>query len=240
MYTFHMAVQTDERLFTPAEVADRLGVSVNRVQAMVRNGQLQSVPVNSRIRLIPLRSMLHARTYIGHSGRPYAERTSIAALYVLSGAPVNWLTRQQNYRMKQQLAKTDVDTLIRNLRNRGTVREYQASDKIVATVRNSMQESASSPDIRQQLQLMATNTAEGYITPEDLENIAHQYRLNSDLKPIKIRFHVSRYINQQDETLPAAFAAIDLAESTDIRERIAGRNALAELLSTYQKEINHE
>ncbi|MBW3079671.1 helix-turn-helix domain-containing protein [Bifidobacterium simiiventris] len=240
MYTFYMAVQTDERLFTPAEVADRLGVSVNRVQAMVRAGQLQSVPVNSRIRLIPLRSMLHARAYIGHSGRPYAERTSIAVLYTLSGSHINWLTKQQNYRMRRQLAGTDVDTLIRNLRNRGIVREYQASDKVVAAVRNSIQESASSPDIRQQLQLMATDMAEGYITPEGLRSIERQYRLNNDLKPTKIRFHVSQYINQQNGTSLTAFAAIDLAESTDIRERIAGRNALAELLSAYQKETNYE
>lgn len=231
-----MVIHTDERLLTTAEVAKRLGLSSSRIQAMIRNGQLRSIPVNSRQNLVPLQSVSQAKLYRKHSGRPYAEDTAIAILYMLSGKQVSWLTKQHRYRIRRQLAQADAATLIRNLRNRATVLEYQSSPSAAEAIRYDIRESASVTKTRNQLQLMDAQVVEGYITARKLPDVTRKYRLNPDLKPIRVRLHICDHIDNSSGPLPEAFSAIDLAESTDIRERIAGTNLITDLLNQYRKE----
>lgn len=231
-----MVIHTDERLLTTTEVAKRLGVSPSRVQAMIRNGQLRSAPIDSRRNLVPLQSVSQAKPYRKHSGRPFAKDTAIAILYMLSGKQVTWLTKQQRYRIRRQLAQADVATLIRNLRNRGIVLEYQSSPSVAEEIRGDIRESASRTKIRNQLQLMDAPVTEGYITACKLPDITRQYRLNPDLKPIRIRLHICDHIDDSSGPMPEAFSAIDLAESADVRERIAGTNLMTGLLNQYRKE----
>lgn len=242
VYTVAMVIHTDERLLTTAEAADRLGVTQNRVQAMIRQGELRVVHVDSRRSLVPLQSVKDARRYIGRSGRPYAEGTAMAALLLLSGQQADWINPQQAYRIRRQLSQTTVDDLIRNIRRRAVICEYQASAGVAEAIRGRIRESASDPTVRRHLHLMEAEVIEGYVTSQEAAELERTYRLNPDLRPIRIRLRISDHIVFGDSAfsahkpMPMAFRAADLADSSDVREQSAGTNLLSELLDAYWKD----
>lgn len=236
MYTSAMAVHTDERLLTSAEAAARLGVTQNRVQAMVRQGRLRAVHIDSRRLLIPLQSVKDARRYAGHRGRPYAEGTAMAMLFLLSGERAEWLTAQQAYRIRGQLSRSSADALVRGIRGRAIVHEYQASVRVAEAISKRIRQSASSQVIRKSLQLMESEVSEGYVTLEELSQLERLHRMNADLKPVRVRLHVSDYARfWNGSAMPRAFCAADLAESSDIREQAAGMRLITQLLDDYQR-----
>lgn len=236
MYTACMVVHTDERLLTSAEAAARLGVTQNRVQAMVRQGRLRAVRIDSRRSLIPLQSVKDARRYAGHRGRPYAEGTAMAMLFLLSGERAEWLTVQQAYRVRCQLSQSNADALVRGIRGRAVVHEYQASVSAAEAIGKRIRQSASESAIRKSLQLMEPEVSEGYVTLEELTQLERLYRMNADLKPVRVRLHVSDYARfWNGSAMPRAFCAVDLAESSDIREQAAGMRLIAQLLDGYQR-----
>ena len=246
VYTVDMVIHTDERLLTTAEAADRLGVTQNRVQAMIRQGGLRVVHIDSRRSLIPLQSVKDARRCVGHSGRPYAEGTAMAALLLLSGGRADWINPQQAYRIRRQLSQITVDDLVRNVRRRAVIREYQASVGMTQAIRGHVRESASEPTVRKQLQLMEAEVIEGYVSSQEAAELERTYRLNSDLRPIRIRLRICDHITfggsafSAHSPMPMAFRAADLADSSDVRERVVGMNLLSNLLDMYRKGMRQQ
>lgn len=231
-----MVIHTGTWLLNSQEAAKRLGVTVNRVQALIRNGQLKTIPVDSRHSMITLQSVQHMRLYQGKGGRPYSPDMAMGMLYLLNERPVEWLSIKQRYKARQRLLDIEAEAMIRKLRNRALVKDYWAIDANVQRIRTAIRESGSCADIRDKLELLPTEYPEGYVTAKELAQIVTMYRLKETSTEKKIRLHIFEELPPNSAPMPVSVCAADLAESSDIREQTAGIAYLRELLARYQKE----
>jgi hypothetical protein len=213
-----------------SEAAERLGVSTRQVQHLVARGDLRQVArgvldETSVERLLVVRGGSHRRAW--------STETAWGAVALLSGADAEWMGETQRSRLKARLRALGASDLVERARERAEVTRYAAhssagqyllADLVYAT------------DVAGRLGLAATNNIDGYLAAADVAGVVSRHGLIRDdegrvtLRATSMGLEVIRDLVQRSVVL----AALDLAESLDVRERRAGLDALDLALESFR------
>lgn len=217
-------------LLAVSEAAERLGVSTRQVQHLVARGELRSlargvVDETSVERLLVVRRGSHTRAW--------AELTAWAAGALLSGRDAGWLGESQRSRLRGRLRGMGADELVDRARGRARVSRYVAHRSAGERLRAELVDTSVAAG---RLGLATTNAIDGYLATTDLEAVASRHGLIRDdtgsvtLRATSMDLEVVRDLVNAGDVL----AALDLAESLDVRERRAGMDALNRVLGKFR------
>lgn len=217
-------------LLAVSEAAERLGVSTRQVQQLVARGELRSlargvVDETSVERLLAVRRGSHTRAW--------AESTAWAAEALLSGREAGWLGESQRSRLRGRLRGLGAEELVERARGRASVSRYVAHRSAGERLRAELVDTSSTAA---RLGLAATNAIDGYLATTDLKAVVSRHGLIRDdtgsvtLRATSVDLDVVRDLVSAGDVL----AALDLAESLDVREHRAGIDALSRALGEFR------
>jgi len=217
-------------LLAVSEAAERLGVSTRQVQHLVARGELRSlargvIDETSVERLLAVRRGSHARAW--------SEATAWGAVALLSGGDAYWMGESQRSRLKARLRALSAAELIERTRERAGVTHYAAHASTGERLRDELVHTS---DKAGELGLAATNAVDGYLAASDVAGVVARHGLIRDddgrvaLRATAMDLDVVRDLAQRGTVL----AALDLAESLDIRERRAGVDELDRALEEFR------
>lgn len=217
-------------LMAVSEAAERLGVSTRQVQHLVASGELRPlargiVDATSVERLLAVRGGSHVRAW--------SEPTAWGAVSLLSGGDAEWMGNTQRSRLRSRLRATTAGELVQQARERAEVTRYRAhpsSHRYLLDVLVHATEAAG------RLGLAEPNTIDGYLAAGKVADAVRNHGLIRDdeggvvLRATAMDLDVVRNLANRGVVL----AALDLAESLDVRERRAGRDALDRALEDFR------
>lgn len=217
-------------LLAVSEAAERLGVSTRQVQHLVARGELRSlargvVDETSVERLLAVRRGSHTRAW--------AESTAWAAVALLSGREEGWLGQSQRSRLRGRLRGLGAEEMVERARGRASVSRYVAHRSAGERLRSELVDSSSAAE---RLGLATTNAIDGYLATTDLKAVVARHGLIRDdtgsvtLRATLMDLDVVRDLVSASDAL----AALDLAESLDVRERRVGIDALDRALGEFR------
>jgi hypothetical protein len=200
------------------EAAERLGVSTRQVQRLVASGELSHVArgyvdASSVDRLLAVRS--------GGRTRAWSEETAWGAVALLSGLDASWLGESQRSRLRRRLREISVEELVARARDRAVVRRYAGHRSAVGRVRAA---TVSTHVAARRLGLADANAVDVYLSADTVDEVARGHGLVADaggaftLRATTMDMEVVANVVRAGDVL----AALDLAESLDVRERSAG------------------
>lgn len=213
-----------------SEAADRLGVSTRQVQHLVASGELDQVArgyvdASSVDRLLAVRR--------GRRTRAWSEATAWGAVALLSGMDASWLGESQRSRLRRRLREVSAEGLVARARDRAVVRRYAGHPSAVSRVRAA---TVSTHLAVRRLGLADVNVVDAYVAADVVDEVVRGHGLVADgagsftLRVTTMDMEVvANFVRTAD-----AVAALDLAESLDVRERGAGVRALEELLEAFR------
>ena len=230
-----MAIKsTPETLLTTTEAAQTLGVSRQRVMELAGDGTL--VNIRSGNAGYFTRSSIRAYERTGRtSGRPYSERIAFAALYMISGAEVPWLSAPEKSRLTRRLLVQNAAELIDHCRNRARTIDYWCRDSRIDTLTGLIRISSATGGLARTFDLTETNRIEGYLASDSIEDVIRQARLRGDFHPHNVRLHMASFMPPGAGPMPLGVCAADLAESADEREYAAGLGKIGLLLDRFKE-----
>lgn len=209
------------------DAAQRLGVTTRQVQYLVARGELRPVARG----LIDRASLdRHIATRQASRRRAWSENTAWAAVALLSGLPTPWLGPTQRSRLKTALQQLTGPELVSRTRGRAKVRRYQGHSRGAERLRQEVVDTSSAAALLELVE--APNYVDGYVAAQDLNEIVARHALIEDADGI----YTLRATTMDLTTVRAladktpVLAALDLAESLDIRERQIGLNFLDDTL----------
>lgn len=213
-----------------SDAAERLGISTRQVQHLVARGELRSlargvVDETSVERLLAVRRGSHTRAW--------AESTAWAAVALLSGLDAGWLGESQRSRLRGRLRRLGAEELIERARGRASVNRYVAHRSAGERLRSELVDTTSAAE---RLGLAATNVIDGYLAATDVKAVVSRHGLiREDTGSVTLRA-TSMDLDVLRELVSASdvLAALDLAESLDVRERRAGVDALDRALGVFR------
>jgi hypothetical protein len=207
------------------EAARRLDLSERQVERLVRSGELLKVHRG----LVDERSLALHQARIRRPGRGWDEATAWAAIAILTGHRADWLGQTQRSRLKSMLKQLSAEDVVARARNRATVNRLGGLDSAVRRAAGEIVDvHANDAD----LGLTGSGRVDGYVAAADLPGLVRRLRLHEDLggrlmlRSTTFDIDVVRSLAGHGHVV----AALDLAESTDPRERRAGLDALAAAL----------
>ncbi len=209
------------------EAAARLSVSVRQVQQLVARGELDQVARG----LVDETSVERLRLVRGTPHRrPWAPATSWGAVAILSGRQPDWMGQTQRSRLRARLRELTVEGIVERTRARADPTRYRAHPSTAARLEGEIVSTASQA---QALGLVAGPGIDGYIPRAALDHVVARHGLLRDpagqvtLRATEFPIHIVEDLAQRSPAL----AALDLAESLDVRERRAGLEGLAHALA---------
>ncbi|MGC3954831.1 MAG: hypothetical protein QM804_11415 [Propionicimonas sp.] len=213
-----------------AEASERLGVSTRQVQHLVARGELCALArgVVDRAgvdRLLAVRGGSHTRAW--------TEPTAWGAVSLLSGGAAEWMGDTQRSRLRSQLRVMTSVELVQKARNRAVVTRYRAHSSAGQYLLGFL---VYPTKVAGRLGLADTNDIDGYLAANDVAGMVSVHGLVHDqegrvtLRATAMDLDVVRDLANQGVVL----AALDLAESLDVRESRAGRAALDQALERFR------
>lgn len=209
------------------DAARWLGVTTRQVQYLVARGDLRLVAPG----LIDRASLdRHIATRQGSRRRAWSESTAWAAAAILSDVPAPWLGPTQHSRLKGTLRRLNGIELVSRARGRAEVHRYQGHSRAAERLRHELIDTSDAAAVLGLIE--APDRVDGYVAAHDLNKIVARHALIEDagghytLRATTMDLATVRTLAEKAPTL----AALDLAESLDIRERQTSLNFLDDRL----------
>jgi len=217
-------------LLSIADAAERLGVSARQARNLVVHGDLRLVArglvdATSVDRLVAVRRGSHTRAW--------SEGTAWGAVALLSGMDAAWMGDSQRSRLRARLRAIQSEELVERTRGRADVQRYAGHSSSVGRLRAEVVDTTASAA---RLGLAATASVDGYLARSDLASIVARHGLIEDesgtfaLRATGFHLDVVAELAERGDAL----AALDLAESLDIREQRAGLDGIARALDAFR------
>jgi Helix-turn-helix domain/Transcriptional regulator, AbiEi antitoxin, Type IV TA system len=215
-----------------SDAAQRLGVSEQRVRAMIGAGSIDAEKIAGAW-LIPAASL--ARLVVAHreSGRPLSAASAWVLLLLASGEPVGWASPKVRSRMAAALGDHGLDGALGKLGSRAACHPYEAHVAELPRLACStdLMLGGVSAASAHKLGLQGGDELEAYVAANLIEGVAKRHGLvaggesnvvlravPNDLWPI-VRRRVA----------PIAVVLADLAEHTDARARRVAHDCASRL-----------
>jgi len=211
-------------LLTTQQAAERIGVSLRHVQRLVAGGGLVAIGPD-RIDADSVAQWLAQRE--GSRLRAWEEPTAWAAVALLEGEPAPWLGQAQRSRLRSALVGLDAAELAARARNRAEVHRFHAHPRALGHLARDVVGSGATRGVGGLT--AATDRLDGYLAASALQRVAQRYRLDPDpagdvtLRATDMPLDV---VADLADGRRHVLAALDLAGSTDARERSTGQRIL--------------
>ncbi|MDK3256579.1 helix-turn-helix domain-containing protein [Blastococcus capsensis] len=212
------------KLVTSQQAADRIGVSIRQVQRLVAGGSLVAVGID-RIDAGSVDSWLAQRD--GSRLRAWEEPTAWAAVALLEGRPAPWLGQSQRSRLRSALAGATAAELTARTRNRAQVWRFSGKPRALDRLAREVIASGATRGVGGLP--AAADRLDGYVDHSALQRLVTRSHLEADPggrvtlratgMPADVVAALAGGTNQ-------VLAGLDLAGSSDARERSAGRRLL--------------
>lgn len=214
-------------LLAVSDAAERLGVSTRQVQHLVARGELRHLArgvldETSVDRLLAIRGTWHKRAW--------SEATAWGAVSLLSGIAPTWMGQSQRSRLKARLRTLAAAEIVGRARERAGVGRYAGHDSTVSRLRGELVDTSRATGA---LGLAESGSVDGYVAASAVaQTVARHGLIRDDVGRFTLR------ATTMDLAVVAALAenstvlaALDVAESLDVRERRAGLDALDHALA---------
>lgn len=215
-------------LVAVSEAAERLGVSSRQVRHLAASGELRLlargvVDGASVDRLLAVRGGSHRRAW--------SEQTAWGAVALLSGAEATWMGESQRSRLKGRLRGLSGAQLVERARDRAVMSRYAGHASTGARLRAEVIDTTAAAT---GLGLVATSAVDGYVGAESLDELVTRHGLIRDGGNYTLRATTMDLAVVKELAQGTALAALDLAESLDVRERRVGLDALDDALGRFR------
>ncbi|MGY1709079.1 helix-turn-helix domain-containing protein [Geodermatophilus sp. SYSU D00758] len=211
-------------LMTTRQAAERIGVSARHVQRLVAAGDLVAIGPD---RIDPESVAQWVAQRRGSRLRAWEEPTAWAAVALLEGAPARWLGQAQRSRLRAALADVPVSELAPRTRNRAAVHRYSAHPRALDHLAADVVESGATRGIGG---LTAVpGRLDGYVDVTALPRLVQRYGLETDPAgsvTLRATGMPGEVVAELARGRRHVLAGLDLAGSTDARERSAGERLL--------------
>ena len=213
-----------------AAAAQRLGVSTRRVQHLVASGTLRML---ARGVVDETSVERYLATHRGFRWRPWSEPTSWGAVALLSDRDAAWMGDSQQSRLRGRLRAVNAGELAGRARARAVVSRYTGHTSTAGRLRGHVVDTAAAAEA---LGLTGTAAVDGYVAAGELDAIVARHGLIRDdggaftLRATGFPLDLVTDLARGGTVL----AALDLAESLDVRERHAGLDALTGTLERFR------
>lgn len=208
------------------DAARQLGVTTRQVQYLVARGDLRLVARG----LIDRASLdQHIATRQGSRRRAWSESTAWAVVAILSDLCAPWIGPTQRSRLKSTLRRLTGIELVSRARGRAQVHRYQGHSRAAQRLRQELVDTSGAAALGL---IEVPERVDGYVAARDLDKIVARHALIEDaggdyaLRATTMDLATVRALAENAPVL----AALDLAESLDVRERQAGLNFLDDRL----------
>jgi excisionase family DNA binding protein len=215
-------------LMTTQQAADRIGVSVRHVQRLAAEGALVSIGPN-RIDAESVAQWMAQRQ--ASRARAWEEPTVWAAVALLEGEPAPWLGQAQRSRLRSSLAGATAVELTARARNRARVHRYHAHPRALDRLAREVIASGATDGIGGLG--AASDRLDGYVDHAALPRLLRRYRLEADPAGSVILRETgmpASVVTELADGRRHVLAGLDLAGSTDARERSTGHRLLERAL----------
>ena len=217
-------------LMAVSAAAQRLGVSTRQVQHLVGRGELRQlargiVDSTSVERLLAVRQRSHTRAW--------SDATAWGAVSLLSGSDAEWMGTTQRSRLRSRLRRLNAAELVERGRARAEVTRYRAHSSAGRYVRGDL---VYTMDAATRVGLAETSDIGGYLATDAVAGVVRNHGLiRDDEGRVTLRATTMDLGVVEDLANRAVvLAALDLAESLDVRERRAGHDALDRALQCFR------
>lgn len=220
---------------TTRQAAEVLQVTTEAVRKMLKTGRMEQTGVVGRMLLIDADSVHRVHREGKRAGRLWTEQTAWAALFLLSGRKVTWLSSSELWRLRKRLASITAEEFQQLVRNRATPRRFRGSTSSKAQLAKTIGLTGTGilkdQRIASSFGLAAGSTAlEGYAKAGFIDKNARKLGLREDATGDILIREIRFTQPLEDGKVPIAAIAVDLQDAHSIRERSAGRSKLEELL----------
>jgi excisionase family DNA binding protein len=211
-------------LMTTQQAADRIGVSVRHVQRLVAGGDLAAIGTD-RIEAESVAQWMAERQ--GSRVRAWEEPTAWAAAALLEGDQAQWLGQAQRSRLRSTLADITPVELAARTRNRAAVHRFHPHPRALGHLARDIIESGATHGVGGLT--AASDRLDGYVAASALRRLVQRYRLESDPAgslTLRTTGMPTDVVAELASGRRHVLAGLDLAGSTDARERSAGHRIL--------------
>jgi excisionase family DNA binding protein len=215
-------------LMSTEQAAERIGVSTRHVQRLVADGGLVAIGTD-RIDAESVAQWIAQRA--GSRVRAWEEPTAWAAVALLEAEQASWLGQAQRSRLRSTLAGLTGAELTARTRNRAEVHRFHAHPRAIDRLARDVVDSGTTRGIGGLT--AAKDRLDGYVEDSALRRLVARYRLDPDpagnviLRATGAGMDVVTDLAHGDRHV---LAGLDLAGSTDARERSAGHRILERAL----------
>lgn len=213
-----------------AAAAGRLGVTTRQVQHLVARGDLHAL-ARGVIDETSVERYLSTRQ--GSRRRAWSEATAWGAVALLTDRDAGWMGEAQRSRLRTRLRTLGAEELVSLARQRAAVARYAGHTSTAARLRIEIVDTARAAEV---LGLAAATSVDGYVALAEVDALTARHGLiRNDDGRITLR-GTAMDLAVVTELVGAGtvLAALDLAESLDIRERRVGLDALADALERFR------
>jgi hypothetical protein len=212
-----------------ADAARMLGLSLQRVRALVAEGELPGQKVAGR--WFVDRSAVERRLRDPKlSGRPYSPAHAWGLIALAEGEQPKWLDSSNRSRLRRLLREHDLQDILPSLARRGRRLELRAhaSDLPRIEAEPDVVRSGVSAASEHRLEIVAPGVLEAYVPARRLSQLERRYRLKSSADANVILHIVDGpwpFASDQ-RVAPRLAAVLDLLDDDDERSRRAAQRAL--------------
>lgn len=219
---------------TTRQAAEVLQVTTEAVRKMLKTGRLEQTGVVGRM-LLDADSAHRVHREGKRAGRLWTEQTAWAALFLLSGQKVTWLSSSELWRLRKRLASITAEEFQQLVRNRATPRRFRGSAlskaQLAKTIGLTGNGILKDQRIARSFGLVAGSTAlEGYAKAGFIDKNARKLGLREDATGDILIREIHFALPLDEGKVPVAAMAVDLQDAHATRERSAGRAKIEELL----------
>ena len=228
---------------TTAEASEELGVTRSMVRKLLGNGTLLSAGNAGRNILIDRESVRRYKSRGSVPGRKWSEKTSWAALSLISGGTPRWIDANSRYRLKIRIRSMDPEELAAAVSTKDCIQRYRIHPSGIPTVQDYLIPTGvaalNSPETASRFRLAAgADIAEGYIDPEDALQLIEAFSMVPDPQGNVIMRLVSTMEAFVDDIPLTAAIAVDLMDSLSTRERRAGEQAFHDIVFKWMGKVH--
>lgn len=219
---------------TTTQLAERLGVTTRRARDLLRSEEIAGRQLASGTWLADGDAV--ARYEVSGSrgsGRTLDTGTAWGLLWELSGLDADWLSASTRARVRRRIRDSDAGMIAAAVSKRTRAHRFtaanaeRASAGLIRTGRAAV--SVLDTDLIEDARQVA-----GYVRSGTVDDYAKSHFMIPATAGNDVIFENTLPINYAGEVMPAAVVAVDLAMSTDTRERSAGLRALEEMRLRWQ------
>ncbi|PYI64379.1 DNA-binding protein [Arthrobacter livingstonensis] len=224
---------------TTEEAGRELGITRAMVRKLLGTGALLSAGKAGRSHLVDRSSVLRYKNRRPRTGRSWAEKTSWAALSLISGGTADWLDAAEKYRLKRRLSTMSATELTAAVSTKDRTERYRIATSGVERIKPHLLGTGAAalndPQVARHFKLAGGGgTVEGYIEAGEASRLIDAYSMVPDPGGNVVLHIVKLTVPFKAGKTPTVAVAVDLMNSLATRERNAGEQVLTKTFENWK------